>query len=547
MTPDLAGLSLRVKAVYLDANGVPETVFSPPTAPVIDVPDAPPPTPADAAEASITAPSDGVHFVKSDLDFILDQIRIAEAHAAGADLLSLVPNVRAAAGLRTVDGSYNNLVTFGGADQSEFGASDNVFPRLTDPVFRDADNVSIDLDGPGGQSVGDPASYDQTSGFVFDASPRIISNLIVDQTSNNPAAVAIAGSAGADGIWGTADDVLNDGVTILRTRPGFDGALGTQDDIADFSFDNVAPDAALSAPFNLWFVFFGQFFDHGLDLVSKGGSGTVFMPLQPDDPLVTLGPDGAPNTGDEVPPETQFLVLTRATNLPGPDGLLGTADDIHENTNTTLPFVDQNQTYSSHPSHQVFLRAYTLGGDGPHATGKLLTNRDLGADGIFGTADDADLGGMSTWGVLKAQARDVLGINLTDANFDNIPLLATDAYGNFIKGPNGFPQVVMKGADGIAGTADDILVEGNPAAPIDLTNAVRTGRRFDRRGVRAHGLSLRPLDAARRDRPLRPEFRLQRDRPHRCVPQPAGIQCRGRSQCGGGRGRHRTRHYAPDR
>ena len=124
-------------------------------------------------------------------------------------------------------------------------------------------------------------------GDVVDADPRIISNLIVDQTSNNPAAVAVAGSAGVDNVWGTADDVLNDGVSILRTRAGLDGLIGTADDIADFSFDNVAPDAGLSAPFNLWFVFFGQFFDHGLDLVQKGGSGTVFIPLQPDDPLIT--------------------------------------------------------------------------------------------------------------------------------------------------------------------------------------------------------------------------------------------------------------------
>ena len=50
---------------------------------------------------------------------------------------------------------------------------------------------------------------------------------------------------------------------------------------------------------------------------------------------------------------------------------------------------------------------------------------------------------MATWAVVKAQARDILGINLTDADVDNVPLLATDAYGNFIKGPNGFPQVVM--------------------------------------------------------------------------------------------------------
>jgi hypothetical protein len=109
------------------------------------------------------------------------------------------------------------------------------------------------------------------------------------------------------------------------------------------------------------------------------------------------------------------------------------------------PFVDQNQTYSSHPSHQVFLRGYQLTDDGPIATGRLITNRDLGADGKYGTGDDSEIGGMATWKVVKAQANDVLGIHLTDADVDNVPLLATDAYGNFIKGPNGYPMVVMKG------------------------------------------------------------------------------------------------------
>jgi len=32
--------------------------------------------------------------------------------------------------------------------------------------------------------------------------------------------------------------------------------------------------------------------------------------------------------------------------------------------------------------------------------------------------------------------------------------------------------------DGLPGTADDFLVEGNPAAPISLVNAVRTGHPF---------------------------------------------------------------------
>ena len=36
-------------------------------------------------------------------------------------------------------------------------------------------------------------------------------------------------------------------------------------------------------------TFFGQFFDHGLDLITKGGNGTVFVPLQPDDPLYVAG------------------------------------------------------------------------------------------------------------------------------------------------------------------------------------------------------------------------------------------------------------------
>jgi Ca2+-binding RTX toxin-like protein len=419
-----------------------------------------------------------VTYIRSDLEFILQQILISEAHAAGTDLTSLIPNAFVPWGLRTVDGSFNNLA-FGNED---FGSSDELFPRLLDPVYAD------DQDGDTFAGITN-TDYGE-SGDVVDADPRIISNLIADLTSSNPAAVALAGSAGIDGIWGTVDDVLNDGVTILRTRAGFDGVLGTTDDIADFSFDNVAPDEGLSAPFNQWFVFFGQFFDHGLDLVQKGGNGFVFIPLQADDPLVTLGPDGAAGTGDELAPGAQFMVLSRATTYAGPgaDGILGddpttldvdeSADDTIEHLNQTSPFVDQNQTYSSHPSHQVFLRAYEMRDGAPVSTGKLLTNRDLGADGTFGTADDTDLGGMSTWAALKAQARDLLGINLTDADVGNVPLLATDAYGNFIRGPNGFPQVVMMGPDGLPGTADDFLMEGNPAAPIDLTNAVRTGQMF---------------------------------------------------------------------
>src|SRR4029077_3225070 len=203
---------------------------------------------------------------------------------------------------------------------------------------------------------------------------------------------------GVDGQLHTPDDVLKDGGHIV-TSPGLDGQFGTADDREVFLFDNVAPDAGLSAPFNAWMTFFGQFFDHGLDLVTKGGSGTVFIPLKADDPLVA-GANGIFGDADDLDPGLRFMVLTRATNRPGPDGVLGTTDDIHEHENTTSPFVDQNQTYSSHPSHQVFLRAYEMVDGQPRATGKLITNRDLGADGQFGTTDDNEIGGMATWAVL---------------------------------------------------------------------------------------------------------------------------------------------------
>ncbi len=49
------------------------------------------------------------------------------------------------------------------------------------------------------------------------------------------------------------------------------------------------------------------------------------------------------------------MVLTRASHVGD------------EATNQTTPFVDQSQTYTSHPSHQVFLRDYDLGRDGRYS------------------------------------------------------------------------------------------------------------------------------------------------------------------------------------
>ena len=206
-----------------------------------------------AAPAEAAPVGQGFNLNRSDLRFILKQIRIAEAHAASATpeqpcstLLgpgaNQIPNGNQQGaelpwGLRTVDGSCNNLI----AGQEKFGAADTIFPRKAPAYFRDAE--AGDPDGPG-PAPSTPSSYTQKSGLVFDSQPRTISNLIVDQTDANPSAVEAAGGAAPD-------------------------------DSGTLPIPNVAPDVGLSAPFNSVFTLFGQFFDHGLDLIIKGGRHRV--------------------------------------------------------------------------------------------------------------------------------------------------------------------------------------------------------------------------------------------------------------------------------
>lgn len=463
-----------------------------------------------------------VTYIRSDLDFILAQIKIAEAHSAGATLYGedgLIPAYNVAWGLRTVDGSYNHLLP----GQEMWGAAGAEFPELMSPIYRPADGTPFDPDGPNGPAPAMPTApnynpSNNPNSLVFDSSLRTISNLLVDQTLGNPAAILTAleraGAASpmtdlpavtaiyvafkpaSDAEYQArvamqnakaAADALGDGDPNNTPTPEEQTALDelaeataahaltvsaleearTVRDTALEPFgitmqgDNVylpavAPDEGLSAPFNSWFTLFGQFFDHGLDLINKGGSGTVFIPLAPDDPLYVEGS------------HTNFMVLTRATVSPGADGIMGTTDDVRP-VNTTTSYVDQNQTYASHASHQVFLRQYQLNAAGdPVATGKLIEGAN---------------GGMATWGEVKAQAKTLLGINLTDADVGAVPLLRTDPYGNFIPGANGFPQIILGiGADGIPNTADDVVLEGNPAANgglgVSTTGAIRTASAF---------------------------------------------------------------------
>src|SRR4029079_10171895 len=87
-------------------------------------------------------------------------------------------------------------------------------------------------------------------------------------------------------------------------------------------------------------------------------------------------------------------------------------------------------------------------------------------------------GGMATWGEVKEQAK-MLGILLTDQDVGAVPLLRTDAYGNFIPNAAGFAQIITGvGADGIPNTADDIVISGTSAAPVGVATAIRINASF---------------------------------------------------------------------
>ncbi len=390
--------------------------------------------PAAAAPAAV---GQGFTVTAGDLAFILKQIRISERHSATLTAsnpcgtlvgpnANQIPDRLTAYGLRTVDGSCNNL--FPGREA--FAAADEPFPRLTTPRFRDAEPA------PPGFPSQASSSYAQKVGFVYDSEPRLVSNLIVDQTSTNPAAIAAAAfpvrTQGNPGLFPCTTDP--DPVTGAPGIP-----TGCVPSHQTLFIPNVTTDVGLSPPYNSMFTFFGQFFDHGVDQTVKGG-GTVFVPLKADDPLRTVGPDGIAGNGDEVPPSQAFMVLTRAQNQPGPDGVLGTADDVQDADNTDSPWVDQSQTYTSHASHQVFLREYDMVAGVPVSTGRLLGGLPAGE-----TYDDSPDGrtGMATWASTKKQAAEKLGLLLSDADVTDIPMLATDPYGEFIPGPQGLPQYVL--------------------------------------------------------------------------------------------------------
>ena len=172
-------------------------------------------------------------------------------------------------------------------------------------------------------------------------------------------------------------------------------------------------------------TFFGQFFDHGLDLVTKGGNGTVYIPLQPDDPLIATGRTASSAPATTVPAHIcAFMALTAC----------------QRSTPTAMPKTPRRRSSTrTRPtpriaSHQVFLREYAMDrrrDDDGRRPGTLL-------DGA--TARRSVNGGIATWGEIKAQALDDARHQARRFRRAQRAAAATDPYGNFIPGANGFAQ-----------------------------------------------------------------------------------------------------------
>src|SRR3954463_10478010 len=111
---------------------------------------------ASVGRSAVAPPGAGFTVTAGDLSFILKMIKISEHHAATATASDQcgtlvgpgpyqIPDRLTPYGLRTVDGSCNNLFP----DREKFATADQPFPRLTSPLFRNAEGRPADFFGPG--------------------------------------------------------------------------------------------------------------------------------------------------------------------------------------------------------------------------------------------------------------------------------------------------------------------------------------------------------------------------------------------------------------
>ena len=164
---------------------------------------------------------------QNDLEFILRQIQVSEAHAAGNALLCAPtpaePRKCAATdvkptGLRTVTGEENNInPNFDGATSAlpTSRSRGSCRPSGDRPTPRSRPRLPGEHAGADRRlRVAGTTCYTQTDGIVYDSEPRTVSNLIVDQNTSNPAIQDMVAEGFATEVPGTDGRVV-----IAEHRP----------------------------------------------------------------------------------------------------------------------------------------------------------------------------------------------------------------------------------------------------------------------------------------------------------------------------------------
>ena len=234
---------------------------------------------------------------------------------------------------------------------------------------------------------------------VYDYSPRMISQTVDSQAALERTNAASGGSTFTDQAIYQIQDITGNYIVGGYDQAGTStiGGLYFKEDYVR-NLNTLSGDPSLTG----WNTLFGQFFDHGLDFIGKGGNTTlmagsdgkfgtsddyqsaskIVITLDPSDPLyskgqtqltisratvinpLAAGKDGMFGTADDV-------------QSPGPDGLYtygadgkyGTKDDLAKDDdiygptnpqyeNHTSPYIDQSQTYGSNDDVTNLLREW---------------------------------------------------------------------------------------------------------------------------------------------------------------------------------------------
>ena len=250
---------------------------------------------------------------------------------------------------------------------------------------------------------------------------------------------------------GFADDPNTPEVVYAQTLPN---ERLISDVISYQPQDPVVPDDSMPNPFgtNTFLMLFGQFFDHGLDFIRRGG-GTYIIDL------TQLPPDIAADDPlfNSIPPMMfQGRGARYIDNGDGTYTLNNTTGTLH--INKTSPFVDQNQTYGSNDVIMYLLRESVFDLDG-NIVGK--THRL-----VDGPSDASGLGTL-------ARYQDILTNNgVSQADIDTALGMADDYAGwVFLTGRPGFVDFNNVGdpfGTPLLGDKNDALA--SPLGPDGLPN-----------------------------------------------------------------------------